>query len=159
MRTAQHAFKIIGSILSMRLKAFSACSSCALKITQTSSKTHKIFSSSLYVAHSEKLWWCKKSGAEILMLRTLYRQWVMRNKGVRRSIPFHNVQPNRWGGANMASEFKYRRKSIIINAKTLPSVKHLPQPLHSHRSLVSTFKWIFYVFYFNFKYFCSAIPT
>jgi hypothetical protein len=36
----------------------------------------------------------------------------------------------------MASEFKYRRKSITTNAKTLPSVKHLPQPLHSHRSLL-----------------------
>ncbi len=26
-----------------------------------------------------------------------------------------------------------RRKSITTNAETLPSVKHLPQPLHSHR--------------------------
>jgi len=38
------------------------------------------------------------------MLRTLYRQWVMRNKGVRRSIPFRLLQPNEEATFNRIGE-------------------------------------------------------
>jgi hypothetical protein len=38
------------------------------------------------------------------MLRTLYRQWVMRNKGVGRSIPFRLLQPNEEATFNRIGE-------------------------------------------------------